>query len=592
MQYPTGSGMKNGELVAAKLVGVNRQARGAEGTFSDCRNIMPDKYPCISTYAGYEDFITEYTNIQCAIAPMYGATKFCGVADGKFYWDGEEKEHIPFSHYTISADSEIECYVINGFIYLREKKTNGKLVLYRYDIYKRHDWGATHNDRIFIPYQVMGGEEIKWSVIPPVSGGDQWYKYYIRGPEGFESRRQDIKFVLGMEDEEEVIKLTENVGLLTEMDAYYILMGGWSDFYNCYTGIRILNKNGEVNDPREVNSNGNRIYPDGKPNTLNSGMQVALYTNITPKSVPFEIYKNRVWAGRDDGGAIYATSLASGEDYWDFQGLASDSVEIEIGSQDSFVGFKAYSDSLLCFKRNSITVLYGDTPDNFSIGKEIKGTGCIDIRSCEIIDGVLYFLGSDGFYSYSGGWPQLISNDLNTRYISCISFSFEGKYYAEGLREDGEKEIAVYDTRRGMWLLEEAQGIRGVYYKDSDVYIVTENAVKRRKASKEYEACDDEWYFESMDLYEGIFEKKGISELFIRARLSQGAEMTVLTRDEDGELTEHKTFTGNGRLETYRVPVRFSKKEAYRYRIEGKGPAVIYEVARTVALGGRKIYEE
>ena len=122
-------------------------------------------------------------------------------------------------------------------------------------------------------------------------------------------------------------------------------------------------------------------------------------------------------------------------------------------------------------------------------------------------------------------------------------------------------------------------------------YIVTENAIKRLNSSIEYKNAEIDWFFESSDLLEGIFEKKGINEITIKAKLEKGTTMTVSTRDDEGVLTEHKTFIGDGKINTYRVPVKFSKKDAYRYRIEGHGPAFIYEIERSVALGGRAIKE-
>lgn len=584
MQYPKGSGRRNGDVITDELKGLNRQPKGAEGYFSDCIGVASDRYPCISSAAGYETVETGYTNIQAAMAPMYGATKFCGVANGVFYWDGEAKEYAKGIHHTINADSVISYHTLSGYVYIREEKSDGKRVLYEYNTERRSEENVVK----IVQQKLPSSNFVFFYTLK----GDDNGAYYIEGNDSSLYEATAEFYPLGKDDYNEVIEYTENLRNVSPKTA---TMAKYSD---ALAGKTVLTYTDELGMQRKetqylkkinfLNKNGavlGDVVIDNIPKI------VYIYSHITPTSTPFQVYKNRAWGAKSDGGAIYATSWCSGKDFWTFQSISSDSVEIEVSTQGAFIGFKTYGDSLLCFKCDSITVIYGDTADDFMIGKEIPGVGCIDIRSCQTIDGVLYFLGGDGFYSYSGGWPQFISNNIGTRYRGAIAFAKDGKYFAECEKPDGEKELLVYDTRRNVWLKESVQDIKSVYYKDGETYIVAGDVIKRVRSATEYETQTEEWFIESMDLYENLFEEKGINRILVRAKIAEGAEMTVLTRDENGEYAKHKTFLGSGRIETYSVPVRFKKQGVYRYRIEGKGAAVIYEIIRCLSVGGEEIYK-
>ena len=42
-------------------------------------------------------------------------------------------------------------------------------------------------------------------------------------------------------------------------------------------------------------------------------------------------------------------------------------------------------------------------------------------------------------------------------------------------------------------------------------------------------------------------------------------------------------------MQTYRIPIAYAKQEVYRYRLEGNGAAMIYDIERSVPVGGRNI---
>lgn len=607
MQFPQGSGKRSAQITTSEFSGLNRSARGKEGAFSKCENLSSDNYPCICTSAGYEDAGLPYSNVQTIISLDGG---FCGIAAGVFYHKGTAVAYAPYSHYSIAEDSQINTFMCSGYIYIQETKTNGIQVLYSYDTQNRN---VQENNYLTVCNQLYqptaGGKPILlYYDDSQYNTRDGWYIYIPQEyeTEGLFDEKSNLNsaiqslntgneiIICGIDDEDEFMEYRENktdISSKTIASKCVVITGG-----TAVEGRTFKSPNG---DEIEIGTNqavkiqfysleNKEVSPNGGQNSRYIG---GIYKHRIPKSTPFEIYKNRAWGGRTDGQAVIASAFGKGSDFFEFQNAASDSVEISSGSDGAFIGCKAYNDSLIAFKKNSMTVIYGDTADNFSTGKEIENIGCIDIRSVQTVDGVLFFCAYDGFYAYSGGQPQFISKNLNARYSKCISFVQEGKYYAEGTDMDGKSEMLVYDARSGIWLAEKPQGIKNIYRGGNEVFILTQNGVKKHHHSYDYEMDSPEWFFESMDLYENVFEKKGIQEIFVRAKLEKGTKMVISTVNSDGSISEHKTFWGNGLISTYRAPIKFQKQDAYRFRISGSGAALIYDAERKLSAGGRNIGE-
>ena len=695
MRYPQSKNTRTPNIVTDKFIGVSRKAIAPEGSFADCENVASDNYPGICTSAGYEDVSTEFLNIQAMVKPPEGENSFCGVADGKVYWKGEELIFAPKSNFTVQKDSKIVLYLLNKYLFIYEMRKSGLAVLYRYDTVNRSSREYNYVVVCYQRYEQTAGNGLSLCLMPSGINGvsrdypdkseytnpdsnDSGYtnqtawiivtdKKYKHG-KGFDFTENinsetfsDIEgsgvsassevtkgksiILLGKGQNpditgamDDIMCYREDVNDITDKNnkavRCYVIGGCFNDEYYAsqlfptydeyitvstdgsertseapFSAVKIMfysdetvydTNNNVLSDSygvayKRVNPNfANTIFGGIKNSSAFNPIHIGglyLRDEILPQITFPCVYKNRMWAGRVKGDGIVATGWGSGWNFFSFGDISSDSIEIAVTSDGAFTGLKEYNDSLLCFKENRTIVIYGDTAYNFAIGKEIENIGCIDIRSCVAVDGVLYFLGKEGFYSYSGGWPQFISKELNTKYISCIAFTQDGKYYAEGTKANGEKELVVYDTRSGIWLLEKAQGITGLCAVGNDIYIAAADGIKKKRSSSDYMKNDEEWFFESSDLYEGIFENKGILEITVRAKIKEDCTMTVSTIDSNGDAEEHGVCYGTGKLRTYRVPVKLTKDEAYRYRISGDGPAMIYDIERKVSAGGRTIGE-
>ncbi len=615
--YPEGNGKKNIEIMTSTFRGVNRLPVCREGELSDCRNIESDFYPAASVASGFEDVkITvkdeagediTLSNIQCIMQLPEEDKGFSGVADGKVYVDGRIISAKDDAAVTISADSHTYMYKKNGEIYIVEIKKDGTGW-----IYGAHYKGRNVTEEGCYPigqeiylaiktkeddiYAARKGSHIKLEMYKTNTGwAIHLSSYNAKLPSSTDNdtvqfidtiHRQHSTLlgkeimILGLEDVDQFMNVTGNgkgpvKAKCTDFGEYQPPEGDRRYKW----GVSFFDEVGNYCEPNKL--------PEEDYGIFSVGVIVDMPPQIT---APVE-WRNRIWAGTADGKAVIATASGTGADFYKFEDLAGDSVEIEIPSPGKFTGCIVYGDSLVYFKQNSMGVIYGDLPENFSVGKEISGVGCIDIKSACVLGGILYFLSSHGFYAYSGGQPQNISRELNTVYVSAKAFCHEGKYYADAKRKDGQCELLVYDAEKGMWLIEESEEIECAFSKDTDLYIGTKSGIKRHLARGEQDSKTREWYLETGDLLEGIIEKKGMREIYVRAFIPEGGRMMVSVCGEDGVFSEKKTVYGTGRITTYRVPVRLKKSEAYRIRIEGEGKAIIYDICRSVSAGGRNIKE-
>ena len=561
------------------FAGLNRRVCGGEGEMSDCENVASDNYPALCTSSGFVQIENEYTNIQAVF--KISESGFCGAAKGVIYWNGENVG-------TVNADSEIEYLFQQGMLFIYEKKTDGFIYTHCIDT-------AAREIKMKTPNAVI------WSSIYLGMDSSGYADRYVLGIDA--NATQQNNFVKNFTQGEELIiyGADNRYEVMSYPETRYEHTLGAAFCKVLSTNLAFAQSKTEKDGTAHTTSIGGVTvqFYSGDGVTLcqpSYGSDIFLrkvtaFKKIIPQMSKPVLYKNRVWGGSKDGTTIFASKWDDGSDFYLFDDLKDGSAYIEVSSLGEFTGFCEYNESLLCFKTNSITVIYGDNPANFSIGKEITGIGCVDIKSAKTADGVLYFCGYDGFYAYSGGQPQFISQKLNTRYNKCTAFVQDGKYYAEGTKDNGEKELIVYDTRSGIWLKEEVQDIKGICISGNDVYIYNASGIKKHNHSFGVESGDRKWFFESTDLYESVFERKGIQEFYIRAKLFKNTVMTASVIDAYGNVTSGKTFYGNGKITVYRVPVKFEKQESARYRISGSGAAVIYDIERKVSAGGRNIGE-
>ena len=122
---------------------------------------------------------------------------------------------------------------------------------------------------------------------------------------------------------------------------------------------------------------------------------------------------NRLWGCRYGEGMngeraneIYSSSLGDPAGWNIFEGIASDSYAVTVGSDGPFTGAICYSDCIYFFKENGFHRVTGNKPANY----QVKFFSCYGVeqgseRSLVIHGDAMYYKGVDGIYCYDGSIP-------------------------------------------------------------------------------------------------------------------------------------------------------------------------------------------
>lgn len=294
------------------------------------------------------------------------------------------------------------------------------------------------------------------------------------------------------------------------------------------------------------------------------------------------VHNNRLWGTSENGEYIYASKLGDFTNFNSFQGLSDDSWYSMIGTPGKFTGICSYRTSVVAFKDRCIHHVYGDSPSNFSIPKQISG-GCTDGRSISELGGILYYLSHKGFCAYNGGEPFCISNPITNQYTSCISGNDGKRYYAAAYKEDGTCDVLVYDPVLNLWHREDDTSFIGFFNYGLNFYGATKTAVYEINSGD----APVKWYFETQPLTFNDSIQKGINCLWLLADTHSDTDIDISISHDNGEFVKCSALKKGKAFRYHRIPIRFKKCDSFKIRIEGTGRAVIHGLELFTYQGGR-----
>ncbi|MEG1926694.1 MAG: hypothetical protein RR415_13215, partial [Ruthenibacterium sp.] len=123
---------------------------------------------------------------------------------------------------------------------------------------------------------------------------------------------------------------------------------------------------------------------------------------------------NRIWGAA--GTTIYASALGDPRNFNVYDGLATDSYSVAVGTDGDFTGCIAYSSTVLFWKENCVHKILGSYPAQYEVYTyTVPGLQEGSEKSLCIINETLFYKGRSGVYAYNGGTPVLISACFGTR---------------------------------------------------------------------------------------------------------------------------------------------------------------------------------
>lgn len=307
--------------------------------------------------------------------------------------------------------------------------------------------------------------------------------------------------------------------------------------------------------------------------------------------------ENRLWGchyGRDADGntlnEIYACKLGDFKNWRVYQGIATDSYTVSIGSDGPFTGAITYGGYPMFFKENCVHKIYGSRPANYQVmTTQMRGVQAGSSRSLCIVDDMLMYLSGTGVEAYEGSLPVCVSEALGERTrTGGVAGSVGGRYYLS-CTEDGEARTYVYDTKRNVWTEEDA--VEAICYVPhaNDLYALTESgSVLTMLGSAGTPEAEVKWQCVTGLMGWEDVRQKYVTRWNIRMAVKEGAgaEASVQYDGHGRWQKKAQTINEGQRTRTLLMPVYPRRCDHMRLRISGHGDVRIYSMARIMSSGG------
>lgn len=297
---------------------------------------------------------------------------------------------------------------------------------------------------------------------------------------------------------------------------------------------------------------------------------------------------NRLWGVSNKDNTIYACKLGDPTNWAYFQNTALDSYYAEQGTDGEWTGCAPYSSHLLFFKEDYIHKVIGSKPSSYQITTAKchaleKGSD----KSIAIINETVLYKSRLGIMAYTGGVPQLISENFGTDKFSEVVAGTDGiKYYASALR-NGEPELLVYDFEKGLWHKEDDIRAREFCYFDGKLLFINDNngAIVEINSDKPLASEENiKWVAELGPFDEYIENKKVYSRIKMRLTLAEGSELTI-SISIDGGGWEKLQLISTEHSRSHFVPIVPRRCDKFAVKLEGKGYCRIESLVREYRQG-------
>ena len=318
---------------------------------------------------------------------------------------------------------------------------------------------------------------------------------------------------------------------------------------------------------------------EGMTGITSVGMK--LNTNIRRCAPDLDIvfeHHNRLWGAK--GGTIYASALGDPTNWQVFDGLSTDSYELQTGSPGDITGGCSYGGRPMFFKEREIIKIYGDYPGQFSTGSwGSLGVEDGSAGSLAVAGDTLFYKSTAGIMAYTGGYPRSVAEDFgDVKYRNAVAGSDGVKYYVSMEDDGGEAHLFCYDTRYRIWHKDGFErmigfGYNGELYALRDVGsspgpIVILGNPRAQIPGEEGIAS----MVEFADFYDSTTRKKGLEKLLLRLEVDSGTNLDIRVQyDSDGIWHTVRRVEGKMVKGQIEVPLTIRRCDHYRIRLEGNG---------------------
>jgi hypothetical protein len=308
---------------------------------------------------------------------------------------------------------------------------------------------------------------------------------------------------------------------------------------------------------------------------------------------------NRLWGcrcGLNNAGAtvneIYASALGDFKNFAVFEGISTDSYSVTVGQGGNFTGAAAHQGYPIFFKEDVIYKIFGSRPANYQVadtqGRGVQA-GCD--KSIALINETLFYKARDCVCAYDGASPSSISDALGeVLYSDARGGALKDKYYLSMKDSASAWHLFVLDTKKGIWMREDALQAIGFHAYAGDLYFINASTKKITTvlATSGTAETSVTWSAESGLIGYAYPGRQYVSRLNIRVQMGTNASVTVSIKyDSESSWTAIGTRTvTTAATKTLLWPVMPRRCDHFALKLAGTGDVAIYSIEKVLEMGG------
>jgi hypothetical protein len=292
--------------------------------------------------------------------------------------------------------------------------------------------------------------------------------------------------------------------------------------------------------------------------------------------------ENRLWGCKGD--TIRACKLGDPFNWNVYDGVATDSYAVDVGSSGDFTGCASYLGYPVFFKEENIYKVYGDRPANFQVmGSATLGVKVGSAKSIAIAGETMYYLSRAGFVSYSGGLPQQIASAFGDMEVKAAVGGSDGLKYFASAQIGSAWNLFIYDTRSGLWHREDVTQAKYFAYSGGILWLTADGKLWRVGGT---DGTEESAFTGTAEFGDFTWGPNWKNPTRLLLRLS-GAVTVSVQYNSSGTWESAATLTATEKTSRY-FPVPIRRCDHYRVKISGTAPWKLWSMTQEYYAGSAR----
>ena len=313
---------------------------------------------------------------------------------------------------------------------------------------------------------------------------------------------------------------------------------------------------------------------------------------------------NRLWGCSSADHEIYCCKLGDPTNWRAYQGVATDSYAVTVGTPGPFTGAAVSGSAVIFFKENCLHRVYGTQPSNFTVYVDnLRGVqqGCH--KSAVRVNEYLYYKSVFDVCVYADSEVAGISAALGTEsYKNAVAGVCGNRLDLSMEDQEGAWQLLVYDTAAGVWTREDGTHALGfascltetfMLRADGELYALLPGEYNKDffMVGSDYtvyaqEETDEEvsWELRTGEILRELPDHKYIGKIQLYLELDPGARAEVALRRDGGAWEKVQELSG-GDQRRCTLPIYPRRCDRMEIRLTGVGHVRLVNWSKYVGYG-------